>query len=124
MQLLFESSEEGEGRGLGLLAGRVRTLRTRRRPHMGWNAVDGAGEPLVESSRLASAYFAHGFVCEPEDEGLVTAWTTHEDDRFASMIRCGNTLGVQFHPEKSSREGLALLRGALDAIRAARGSAR
>ncbi len=113
MQLLFERSEEGEGLGLGLVPGRVRRLRAARNPHMGWNAVEGAGEPLLEASGLSTAYFAHSFACEPADGCAVTAWTTHEADRFPSMLRAGATVGVQFHPEKSSAEGVTLLRAAL-----------
>jgi len=117
MQLLFDASDEGEGAGLGVIAGRVRRLRATRMPHMGWNAVEGACEPLLEVSGMRTAYFAHSFVCDPADANVVTAWTTHEQDRFGSMVRVANTLGVQFHPEKSSGAGVALLRGALAAAR-------
>ncbi len=117
MQLLFDASDEGEGRGLGVIPGRVRRLRATRMPHMGWNAVEGEREPLLGASGLVTAYFAHSFVCEPESGTATTAWTTHEDDRFGSMMRVANTLGVQFHPEKSSGAGVALLRGALAAAR-------
>jgi glutamine amidotransferase len=48
----------------------------------------------------------------------VAAWTRHEDDRFASIVRSGTALGVQFHPEKSSTAGVAFLRGVLAAARA------
>jgi glutamine amidotransferase len=124
LQLLFERSEEGEGRGLGLVAGRVRRLRSRRRPHMGWNEVEDAGEPLLAASALRTAYFAHSFAGEPDDSAAVTAWTRHEDDRFASVVRASATVGVQFHPEKSSGEGVALLRAALAAARAGAKGAR
>ena len=112
LQLLFERSEEGEGLGLGLIPGRVRRLRTRRQPHMGWNTVAG-DDPLLAASGLSTGYYAHSFVGEPGDPGAVTAWTTHEDDRFPAMVRSGGTLGVQFHPEKSSAPGVALLRALL-----------
>jgi glutamine amidotransferase len=112
MQLLFEHSEEGPGEGLGVIPGRVRALRTRRSPHMGWNAVEGR-EPLLTASNLSTAYFAHSFIGEPFDASVVSAWTTHEDERFGSIVRAGATLGVQFHPEKSSGAGVALLRAAL-----------
>ena len=124
LQLLFESSEEGEGRGLGVIAGRVRRLRARRQPHMGWNEVDGDAEPLLAASALRVAYFAHSFVGEPDDPGAATAWTRHEDDRCASIVRTAATVGVQFHPEKSSGEGVALLRAALAAAGAPREGAR
>ena len=124
MQLLFDASEEGDGAGLGVIPGRVRRLRSVRQPHMGWNSLDDGRELLLQSSALTTAYFAHSFVCEPGDEARVVAWTTHEDDRFASVIRHGATLGVQFHPEKSSGEGVAFLRAALAAARALPRSAR
>jgi glutamine amidotransferase len=119
MQLLFDTSEEGGGRGLGVIPGRVRRLRARRQPHMGWNAVEPAGaQPLLAASGLATAYFAHSFVCEPEDAGAVSAWTTHDTDRFASVVRAGTAFGVQFHPEKSSAPGVALLRAVIAGARA------
>lgn len=124
MQLLFDASEEGEGAGLGVVPGRVRRLRSVRQPHMGWNAVDGPREPLVAASGLRDAYFAHSFVCEPDDAAAVAAWTTHEADRFASMIRLGAARGTQFHPEKSSAPGVALLRAAIAEAAADRGGAR
>jgi imidazole glycerol-phosphate synthase subunit HisH len=119
MQLLFDRSEEGDGLGLGVIPGAVRRLRTRRQPHMGWNAIEPQGEqPLLAASGLRTAYFAHSFVCEPDDPAAVAAWTQHDDDRFASIVRAGSALGVQFHPEKSSGGGVALLRAVLAAARA------
>jgi glutamine amidotransferase len=114
MQLLFEGSEEGPGTGLGVFRGQVRRLRSARVPQIGWNAVTERPEwngPLTfradGEDAPAMAYFANGYVCEPEDETVVMAYTTHESDRFASMVGRGNTVGVQFHPEKSSAAGVA-----------------
>ena len=109
MQLLFESSEEGPGQGLGLIAGRVERLRARRVPHIGWNAIEDADDPLFARSPIGLAYFANGFVCRPADASIVTAWSRHETDRFPAAVRCGRTVGVQFHPEKSSRAGVRFL---------------
>jgi len=118
MQLLFEGSDEGAGRGLGLIPGRVRELRTQRRPHMGWNDVEPvAGAAGVPAPALL-AYFAHSFVCEPADPSCVVATTTHEHDCFAAAVRHSRTFGVQFHPEKSGPAGLALLAAWLEAVRA------
>ncbi len=119
MQLLFDRSEEGAGEGLGAIPGHVRRLRTRRLPHMGWNAVEATGDPAwLGASGLATAYFAHSFVCEPADPSAVVAWTRHEDDRFASVVRVARTFGVQFHPEKSSAAGVALVRSLVAAAHA------
>ena len=86
---------------------------------MGWNTLEPeGGQPLLAASGLRTAYFAHSFVCEPDDPAAVAAWTRHEDDRFASVVRSGAMLGVQFHPEKSSAAGVALLRAVLAAARA------
>ncbi len=99
MQLFFASSDEGEGAGIGLLEGRVTRLAGRRVPHIGWTPVGDLGE----------MYFAHTYACRPADPTVVTGWASHEGERFAAMIRTSRTVGVQFHPEKSSRLGLSLL---------------
>ena len=109
MQLLFEASEEGPGAGLGVMAGRVERLRARRVPHIGWSTIEPAGDPALAEAPLPLAYFAHGFVCRPATAGVATAWSRHEDDRFPAVVRQGATVGVQFHPEKSSRDGVRFL---------------
>lgn len=99
MQVLFESSEEGGVPGLGLLPGEVRRLPDRVTvPHIGWNTV---GDTYY--------YFDHSFAVFPGDESIVAGWAEH-GDRFAATVRVGSILGVQFHPEKSGRDGIALLR--------------
>ena len=112
MQLLFDESEEGPGAGIGLLEGRVTRLRAERVPHIGWNSLEQTTDPVFARAPLDVAYYAHGYVCRPESEDVVTAWTTAGGDRFPAAVRQGRTVGVQFHPEKSSRAGVDLL-GAL-----------
>lgn len=109
MQLLFDSSEEGEGAGLGVIPGRVRRLRGARVPQMGWNALEERRDPLLDSSGLEMAYFANSFICQPDAETSVRASSVHEGERFPSMVRAGRTVGVQFHPEKSSDAGVAFI---------------
>ena len=116
MQLLFRDSEEGEGEGLGVLDGRVTRLRADRVPHIGWNGFDEASESMLTDSGLADAYYANSFACRPADTGSVTAWTTHGADRFPAMLRAGATIGVQFHPEKSSAPGVRFLRAVLEEL--------
>ncbi|HEY7876664.1 MAG TPA: imidazole glycerol phosphate synthase subunit HisH [Gemmatimonadaceae bacterium] len=118
MQLLFDDSEEGTGCGLALVRGSVRRLSAHRVPQMGWNTLDTRSDPLLDVSGLQAAYFANGFVCRPANAEIVRAWSTHEGDRFPSMIRVGRTVGVQFHPEKSSRAGVAFARAFLEEVRA------
>lgn len=113
MQLLFDESEEGGGLGLGVVPGTVRRLRSRRVPQIGWNEVERAGESSTATSMPRIAYFANSYVCMPRDERVVTAWTTHDGDRFASAVEIANAVGVQFHPEKSSDSGVRFVRYAV-----------
>lgn len=127
MQLLFSRSEEGDGAGIGLVPGVVRRLRARTVPQIGWNDVApvarpdampsgraaraGPQDPLFGSGEVVPMYYANSFVCEPDDPGRIIARSTCEGDTFAAAIRVGRTWGMQFHPEKSSRPGLRIVRG-------------
>jgi glutamine amidotransferase len=112
MQLLFESSTEHEGaRGLGMLPGTVTALDSPRLPHIGWNLVrferpSALTEGLPEA---AAFYHVHSFACRPAEPADVVG-TSEYGERFVSVVERGNVMAVQFHPEKSSRDGLALLR--------------
>jgi glutamine amidotransferase len=111
MQLLFERSDEHEGAdGLGLLPGAVTALRAPRLPHIGWNDV-AFERPSALTAGLgarAAFYHVHSFVCRPDEEGDVVGRGDY-GERFVSIVARGNVMGVQFHPEKSSHDGLALL---------------
>lgn len=109
MQLLFDESDEGEGRGLGVVPGRVTKLAAARLPQIGWNAIEAATDPLFAASGLTTAYYANSFACRPRDPESVIAWSMHDGDRFAAAVRLGHCLGVQFHPEKSSRPGVRFM---------------
>ncbi|HEY0623518.1 imidazole glycerol phosphate synthase subunit HisH [Sphingomonas sp.] len=106
MQLLARTGEElGTHRGLGWLDGTVRALPANnvRIPHMGWNdVVPVVPHPLIEPGE---AYFLHSFAYDGE---AVLATTGH-GGQVAAAIGRDNFAGVQFHPEKSQRYGLALL---------------
>jgi glutamine amidotransferase len=114
MQLLFESSPEmGGDEGLGLLAGEVTALHGEglKVPQIGWNEVSWSdGAPLTDGlpERIAM-YHVHSFAARPADESDVIG-TAEYGERFATAVARGNVYGVQFHPEKSSSHGLALLR--------------
>ena len=115
MQLLFDASEESPGKGIGLISGNVTRLRTSKVPHMGWNDVEWRQNANGQTaSRLETAYFANAYICEPAVESTIHAWTTHQDAKFASVVRIANTVGVQFHPEKSSDVGRAFLNAVIE----------
>lgn len=118
MQLLFDSSDEGGGDGLGVLPGRVTALKAARLPQIGWNVLEDARDPLFAASGLSVAYYANGFACRPTDGSAVMAWSVHEDDRFPAAVRRGACVGVQFHPEKSSGPGVRFVQAFLAAARA------
>jgi imidazole glycerol-phosphate synthase subunit HisH len=111
MQLLFESSTEHEGaEGLGILPGAVTRLQAPRLPHIGWNLV-GFERPsrLAEGLPDAAAFYhVHSFACRPADPSDVVGVSEY-GERFVSVVERGNVMAVQFHPEKSSRDGLRML---------------
>jgi imidazole glycerol-phosphate synthase subunit HisH len=116
MQMLADGSEEGEEPGLGLIRGTVRRFRVpqgerMRIPHMGWNQVmpvEGAKvfPPDEESPRF---YFAHSFHFVPENEADIAGICDYGKP-FVAAVERGNVFGVQFHPEKSHRFGMSVLR--------------
>ncbi|MBI3949964.1 MAG: imidazole glycerol phosphate synthase subunit HisH [Acidobacteria bacterium] len=115
MQILFESSEEGPGEGLGLIPGRVVKLPpTVKTPHMGWNNLKPVqANPLVDSvPDDAWVYFVHSFYPQPEDERVVVARADYGIS-FPAIVACDNIYGAQFHPEKSGEAGRAVLKNFL-----------
>lgn len=120
MQLLFDASDEAPqgSLGLGVIAGHVARLVARCVPQIGWNTVDGANDALLGTAPLGYVYYANSYVCRPRDtDSVVRAWSSHEGDRFPAVVRAGRTVGVQFHPEKSSRPGVRFLHAFLDEAR-------
>lgn len=116
MQLLADKSEEGISGGLGLVAGQVKRFVFEpssglKIPHMGWNAVKTQNESRLFSGFGSEArfYFVHSyhFVCQDSKD---IAATTDYGGEFISAVEKGNILGVQFHPEKSHRFGMALMK--------------
>ncbi len=116
LQLLFDASEESPGaKGLGLLKGSITKIPnaddTLKIPHMGWNSLDIRkhdalfkgieGEPYV--------YFVHSYYLKADDESIVSSRTTYGTLIDAS-VSCGNIYAMQFHPEKSGKVGLQILR--------------
>ena len=111
LQVLFEASEEAPGvSGLGLLSGEVRRVRTARKlPHIGWAPTRWiAGSPFAPAGAEGVYYYLHSYACEPR----APAESLAEVDLgapVAAAAGAGSVVGLQFHPEKSSAGGLALL---------------
>lgn len=117
MQLLFDESDEGDAKGLGILKGRVEKFDPSLKvPHMGWNTLQRQGDSAVFGEfDDRYFYFVHSYYCVPEDPDIVAAKTGYGVE-FASAVHDRNVYGVQFHPEKSSDDGLALYRRLLEEI--------
>lgn len=115
MQLMFESSEEGKGKGLSIFKGSVKKLPSRvKLPHMGWNLLDKRGEPeiLEGVSDKSWVYFLHSFYPDPKDKRIIASTTIH-GKKFTSTISYKNIFGTQFHPEKSGNVGSVILKNFL-----------
>lgn len=113
MQLLFDSSTElGGGTGLGLIPGEIVALDAPglKVPHIGWNVVSFTqSSPLLDGLGEAAAFYhVHSFVPVPADEADVLGRGDYGGS-FVSIVGRGNVFGAQFHPEKSSADGLRLL---------------
>lgn len=112
MQVLFDSSDEAPGvAGLGLIPGIVRRLDdTAKVPHIGWSPVSfGAQSPITTATGEGAFYFLHGYAVVPRDPADVWATAHHGQGEFCAVAGRNRVMGVQFHPEKSSDEGLALI---------------
>ncbi len=117
-QLMCESSEEGPGAGLGWVQTRVRRFpgriangRPLRVPSMGWQAFSPPEGCLPFDPPPGRMYYAHSYFIEPAVDSATSPYQAEYGGvRFASVIRSGRAIGVQFHPEKSHRHGMAFAR--------------
>ena len=115
MQMLFDvSHEDGEYRGLGLFRGEVVRFPDRpglKVPHMGWNQLRKrqAATPLAGTADGDAVYFVHSYHVVPRDASLVAAEADYPEP-FAAAVAHDNVFATQFHPEKSQRVGLEMLR--------------
>ncbi|MCE9625187.1 MAG: imidazole glycerol phosphate synthase subunit HisH [Deltaproteobacteria bacterium] len=115
MQLLMDESEEGgKHAGLGIIPGKVLRFSPQlglKVPHMGWNQVNLSGQPrLLKGMEGEFVYFVHSYYVAPEQTKKVTAATTEYGVNFTSSLESDNIFATQFHPEKSQKVGLGLLK--------------
>lgn len=117
MQILGDSSDEGSLGGLGLIPGHIRRINAARiqhppkLPHMGWNSIrPTAPSPLFEGVDFERGfYFLHSYYFDATDPACVVATFEYGDELPCSVMR-GNVFGLQFHPEKSHANGIAVFR--------------
>lgn len=123
LQILFDGSDEGTERGLGVVPGIVRRFQSEPDitiPQMGWNQLQLTQpqnklwqglppEPYV--------YFVHSFYVEPQDPKMNAATVTHGSQTVTAAIAWDNLMAVQFHPEKSSDNGLKILSNFVTLVR-------
>ena len=116
MQLLCRNSEEGSEPGLGLIDAEVKRFQFQsslklKVPHMGWNVVRPAlANPLISYTEEEQRfYFVHSYKVVPDDPSVVIGTASYGGD-FCAAFQKGNIFGVQFHPEKSHRFGMALMK--------------
>ena len=115
LQLLFESSEEGLIKGLGILKGQIKkipTLPDQRIPHVGWcELLPTRNNSLLKNDELNNwVYFVHSYHAVPDDSNLIAAQVNYGNEKLTAIIDCDNLLACQFHPEKSGKTGEKLLR--------------
>jgi glutamine amidotransferase len=113
LQLLFDSTDElGGAEGIGVIRGHVAALDTRglKLPQIGWNEVEWRPEKQLGKGLgpKTPMYHVHSFAVQPEDEDVIAATATYGAE-FVTAVETDRVAGVQFHPEKSSRDGLLLL---------------
>jgi len=106
--VMFEGSDEGTLDGLNAYDGRIRLLKSRTVPHMGWNEVV-TDDPIMDGIEDRRFYFAHSYYCDASP-GVVMGTTEYEGFTFPTLMREKNLVSTQFHPEKSSVSGLAFLK--------------
>jgi glutamine amidotransferase len=115
LQILFDTSEEGKEKGLGIIPGQVKRFIKESDitiPHMGWNALNFTQPELAlwnNLSNLSQVYFVHSYYVEPINNNINAATVTHGSQTVTAAIAQNNLMAVQFHPEKSSDNGLKIL---------------
>ena len=114
LQLLFESSDEGKVKGIGLVKGKIKkipNISNQRIPHMGWcELLPTKTNTLLDLDELNNwVYFVHSYHAIPDDSNIIAAQVDYGSEKLTAMIENDNLLACQFHPEKSGKTGEKLL---------------
>ncbi len=122
MQILFEHSDEGDEQGIGIFEGRVSNLSPKLRdtsaktPNIGWRPVLFNNIDSMKKYDGNSFYFVHQYEVVPKNDEIVFATINIEGREIVAGVGHGNVYGIQFHPEKSSKKGLAFLSTLMEEI--------
>jgi len=126
MQLLFDKGEEfGLTQGLGLIEGSVKKFPqalNAKLPHISWNEIEydsskWKGSILNDINDKEDMYFVHSYICMPDDESLILSKTEYGGINFCSSIKKDNIYACQFHPEKSGKSGLKIIKAFIDIVK-------
>ena len=114
LQILFEESEEGNNKGIGIIKGKIKkipTIKNQRIPHIGWcNLVPlKDGKMLLQKESEKWVYFDHSYFAAPNNESLITSSVEYGPINLTAIIENENLIACQFHPEKSGNIGQSLL---------------
>jgi len=125
MQLLFDSSEEfGLSNGLGIIKGSVcklPILNDEKLPNISWTALKKSATPwgntILDNVTInEDMYFIHSYVCKPSDKSGILATARYGNISFCASVKYNNIYGCQFHPEKSSKAGLKVIKNFINII--------
>lgn len=115
MQMLFSGSEEGHRAGLGLLEGKFvrfdpnsNSMKNKPIPHIGWNWVKPDKKSKLFDGEVSKFYYVHSYFMDPDCQYRIASSKYGED--FCCAVQHENIFGVQFHPEKSNKAGLNLIK--------------
>ena len=114
LQILFEDSEEGNKKGIGIIEGKIKKIppiKNQRIPHIGWcNLVPSKDSKLLCKEEINKwVYFDHSYFAVPNDESFITATVEYGSINLTAIIEYENLIACQFHPEKSGNFGQLLL---------------
>ena len=114
LQILFDESEEGNNKGIGIIKGKIKKIpyiKNQRIPHIGWcNLIPKKDSKLLCKEEINKwVYFDHSYFAEPIDENFVTASVEYGPINLTAIIENENLIACQFHPEKSGNIGQSLL---------------